>query len=146
LPSAAATAQAGLVDLAHGSGLDVFGALKGLGGQAYFGAVALSGGKAPDAAFGGDGYTDPLNFTGEGVTRESQAEAVAVQPDGKVVVAGYLQEGIRRPTSFSPLLVRYAAEGSLDPTSVPAVWSGRGRRATTGRSSATSRSPPTGRS
>lgn len=114
LPPAAATGQAGIVDLAQGTGPDVFGALKGLGKHGYFGVVAVAGEETPDAAFAGDGYSEPLTLSLEGVAYETQAEAVAAQPDGKVVVAGYVQEGIRRPQFFSPLLARYGADGSLD--------------------------------
>jgi uncharacterized delta-60 repeat protein len=115
-PVTAAVQQAGIVDLAQGSGTGGVAALKGLGGKGYFGAVALNGEGVPDASFGGDGYTDPLTPTFEGVAYQAQAEATVVQPDGKVVIAGYLEEGARQPKFFSPLLARYGADGSLDPT------------------------------
>lgn len=116
LPAAAAAHAAGIVDLAQGEGTKVFGALRGLGETGYFGVAGLSGGEAPDPSFGGDGYTDPLVLPWTGINLEAEAEAVAVQPDGKVVVVGYSEEGIRDPTAFAPLLARYSADGSLDPT------------------------------
>jgi uncharacterized delta-60 repeat protein len=113
LPAEAAEQQAGIVDLASGNGGAVFGALEGLGGRGFFGAVALAGGEMPITSFGDEGYTR-LHLPFSGFNVEPQAEAVAVQPDGKVVVAGYSQDGIRRPDSFAALLARYSPDGSLD--------------------------------
>jgi hypothetical protein len=45
-----------------------------------------------------------------------QAEALAVQRDGKLVVAGFSQEGIQEPVAFALLLARYRTDGSLDPS------------------------------
>ena len=58
-----------------------------------------------DLSFGGDGIvaTDFGN-------RDEHLRAVAVQPDGKIVAAGYTQEG----HSFDFALVRYTADGELD--------------------------------
>jgi uncharacterized delta-60 repeat protein len=117
LPVEASTLEAGIVDLAPGSGPTVFGALGGQGSKGYFGAVALAGGENLDAAFGEGGFSSPLKLPFGGFDNlEPQAGAVAAQPDGKVIVAGYSQEGIQRPVAFAPLLARYRADGSLDPT------------------------------
>jgi uncharacterized delta-60 repeat protein len=116
LPEEASRAAAGIVDLAAAPGGGTAGALKGLAGAGYFGAVRLTAAGAPDPGFGPGGFTSPLEVDPwEGINLEAQGEAVAAQEDGKTVVAGYLQEGIRRPTAFSPLLARYQADGSLDP-------------------------------
>ncbi|HEY8816478.1 MAG TPA: hypothetical protein VIP57_15420 [Candidatus Dormibacteraeota bacterium] len=114
LSAEAAERQAGIVDLATGNGEAVFGALEGLGGRGYFGAVALADGEVPITSFGDEGYTRLFHLPFSGFNVEPQAEAVAVQPDGKVVVAGYSQDGIRRPDSFAALLARYSPDGSLD--------------------------------
>jgi uncharacterized delta-60 repeat protein len=115
LPPQAAARLAGIVDLAAGPDGAVFGALKGLGSAGYFGAVGFDGSMSPSARFGDGGYTSPLGLPWEGVNLEAEAEAVAVELGGRVLVAGYSREGIRRPTSFSPLLARYTASGRLDP-------------------------------
>lgn len=115
LPAEAAAREAGIVDLAARLDGSVVGALKGLGGAGYFGAVGLDASMSPDPQFGEGGYTAPFGLPWEGFNTEAEAEAVAVEPAGKVVVAGYAQEGIHRPTTFSPLLARYTANGELDP-------------------------------
>lgn len=113
LPPEAAARLAGIVDLAARPDGPVFGALKGLGGAGYFGAVGFGAPMSPDPQFGEGGYTAPLSLPWEGINLEAQAEAVAVVPGGEVLVAGYSQEGIRSPTSFSPLLARYTPSGTL---------------------------------
>jgi len=114
LPPEASEALAGIEDLAAAPGGEVAGALKGLGRRGYFGAVRLTADGAPDSSFGQGGFTSPLEIPSESFDLEAEAEAVAVGGDGEVVVAGYTQEGIHG-TSFAPLLVRYRADGSLDP-------------------------------
>jgi uncharacterized delta-60 repeat protein len=118
LPPQAAMGEAGIADLADGSGSTVYGALAGQGtGGGYFGAVALAGGETPEASFGEGGFTGPLKLPFGGFDNLSpQAEALAVQGDGKLVVVGSSREGVREPVAFAPLLVRYRADGSLDPS------------------------------
>jgi uncharacterized delta-60 repeat protein len=117
-PSEAGEKEASIVDLAAAPDGTTVAALKGLGGPGYFGAVRLTSTGAPDPGFGDGGFTAPLllpPLTG-GFNFEAQAEAVAVQGDGKPVVAGFLQEGLHDPTTFTPLLARYQGDGSLDPS------------------------------
>lgn len=118
LPTEAAARQAGVFDLAHGSGTTVYGALGGSGSNSgYFGAVALTGGETPASGFGEGGFTAPLKLPFSGFDNLApQAEAIAVTPDGKLVVAGFSEEGVNGPVEFSPLLARYRADGSLDPS------------------------------
>lgn len=59
----------------------------------------------PDTSFSGDGKVTTAVGTGT-----DSAQAVAVQPDGKVVVAGYAQIG--GVEDFA--IVRYLADGTLD--------------------------------
>jgi uncharacterized delta-60 repeat protein len=76
---------------------------------------------APDATFAGDG-TATTDYAGH----EDQAKALAVQPDGKVVAAGYsvgLDSGDVSSRDFA--LARYNVDGTLDPT-----FSGDGMRTT----------------
>ena len=65
---------------------------------------------SPDATFGTNGYA-----TASPVADQSYLMAVAVQPDGRIVVAGYSPvspfDSRRRPT-----LARYNGDGSLDTT------------------------------
>lgn len=115
LPPEAAQKAVGILDLANGPGATAVGALGGSLGQGYFGAVRLTSAGAPDPSFGQNGLTPALGPPQSGLTQEAQAEAVALQSDGKLVVAGFLQEGLHDPTGFTPLLARYQADGSLDP-------------------------------
>ena len=64
----------------------------------------------PDAAFGGDGTVTTI--VGEGYSR---ADAVVVQPDGKVVVGGSVSP-VPGDLDSDFLLVRYNTDGSLDST------------------------------
>jgi uncharacterized delta-60 repeat protein len=115
LPSEASQALAGIDDLAAAPGGGSVGALKGLASHGYFGAVRLTAAGDPDPHFGQDGFTSLLPSPWGGFSAEPQAEAVAMQENGKAVVAGYVQEGIRNPTSFGTLIARYRVDGSLDP-------------------------------
>jgi uncharacterized delta-60 repeat protein len=118
LPAEASQKQASIVDLATAPDGTSVGALGGISDPGYFGAVRLTPAGEGDPAFGEGGFTAPLPVPHRwsGSNQEAQAEAVAVQGDGKIVVAGFLQEGIDYPTSFTMLLVRYQADGSLDPS------------------------------
>jgi uncharacterized delta-60 repeat protein len=61
-----------------------------------------------DPAFDGDGVVITAMGSGDAV-----AESVAVQPDGKIVVAGSAQDSAGAPLMA---LARYRVDGSLDPT------------------------------
>jgi uncharacterized delta-60 repeat protein len=74
----------------------------------YFGAVRYRRNGARDRGFGREGFTRPIEIQHFGRT---QAQGIAVQRDGKVVVAGW------RHKSNLParqLLVRYRSDGSFD--------------------------------
>lgn len=117
LPQEASRAGAGIVDLANARDGTTVGTLKGVAGPGYFGIVRLTSAGALDPTFGQGGFTAPLSVPRPwgGFNQEAQAEAVAVQVDGKAVVAGFLQEGLHDPTGFTTLLARYQTDGSLDP-------------------------------
>lgn len=75
------------------------------------------------ARYDSDGILDP-SFGSGGVVEtslhahfsgESEARAAAVQPDGKIVVAGQVDDYTGSTRTFKFALVRYAADGSLDP-------------------------------
>ncbi len=63
----------------------------------------------PDPSFSGDGRVTTV------VGATSGAEAVVVQPDGKVVVGGTVQP-VAGDLDTDYLLIRYTADGALDPT------------------------------
>jgi uncharacterized delta-60 repeat protein len=78
-----------------------------------------------DSSFGTIGkVVTPIGAT------HDYANAVALQPDGKIVVAGYMQT----PTSGQTVVVRYLSDGNLDPSfgtggkSLP-VFAGKGEGA-----------------
>lgn len=69
-----------------------------------------------------DGSTDGTFGTSGRVVTDvpdgaAGATAISVQPDGKIVAAGYYDAG-----QWSVLVARYAADGSLDPTFATAGW------------------------
>jgi uncharacterized delta-60 repeat protein len=74
----------------------------------YFGALRLRPNGAPDSSFGNDGFTQGLEVPHR--LAEAQAQAVAAQPDGKAVVAGFQAW----TGGFAPLLARYRTDGRLD--------------------------------
>lgn len=63
-----------------------------------------------DSGFGAGGKVTTDMIAG-GIVQE-EARAVAIQPDGKIVVAGFTRTGL----PFALALARYRADGSLDPT------------------------------
>lgn len=134
LPTVAAEARAGIIDLAAAPSGGAYAALSGLGRPAFFGLVRLEGSGAPDPSFGNGGFmapfADPLHppvRPGPSISGP-EAEAVAVQPDGKILVAGALAEraqvaeGDYTLEFFRPLLVRYLPDGSLDPSFGTGGW------------------------
>ena len=94
-----------------------------LAGQTYNGSdddvalVRYNANGTADASFGSGGIVT----TGIGSSHD-QANAIALQPDGRIIVAGQSFTG----ASYDFALVRYAANGSLDPTF------GSGGKVTTG--------------
>lgn len=73
--------------------------------QDYFGAVRYRHDGSLARGFGRSGFTEHLELRGH-----AQAQGIAVQPDGRIVVAGY--RNLRGPRA--PLLARYRPDGSLD--------------------------------
>lgn len=118
LPAEASQKAASIVDLATAPDGTTVGALGGISDSGYFGAVRLTAAGQPDPAFGEGGFTSPLPVPRRwsGFNQEVEAEAVAVQDDGKIIIAGFLKEGLDYPTSFTMLLARYQGNGSLDPS------------------------------
>lgn len=68
----------------------------------------------PDTTFDGDGNTDGvIANTIQGSPYDiSEAHAIALQPDGKILLAGTSSDG----SNFDTALVRYNTDGSLDTT------------------------------
>jgi uncharacterized delta-60 repeat protein len=114
LPPEAGGQAASIVDLAAAADGSTVGALGGFADRGYFGAVKLAANGSPAPTFGQNGLTAPLALGSGGFNREAQAEAVAVQGDDRIVVAGYLQEGVTYPRRFTSLLARYLPVGRLD--------------------------------
>ena len=77
-------------------GFVVVGRTEGTGFNRDFGVVRYKDDGSLDTGFGGDGIVT-TDFAGEG----DEANAVAVQPDGKIVVAGLPRAVADRPTDFA---------------------------------------------
>jgi uncharacterized delta-60 repeat protein len=71
-----------------------------------FGVARNNADGTPDASFSGDGR-QTTNFGGGDI-----ASAVALQPDGKIVVAGFSQQGLASRLVFA--LARYNSDGTPD--------------------------------
>jgi uncharacterized delta-60 repeat protein len=78
-----------------------------VGGTSYFGVSRTTPGGDPDLAFGDDGVTAPIEDL-----PSTQAVAVAVLPDDRIIAVGMLVTGSFSLSGF--VVVRYDANGSLD--------------------------------
>ena len=87
-----------------------------------FRVVRLDADGARDQGFGTQGAA-VADFGGE-----ERALAAALQPDGKIVVAGQS----RAQNSIRPVIARFSREGSLDPTFDPGGVEGDGRKVLVG--------------
>ena len=86
------------------------------GGAADFAVVRLLPGGALDNTFSGDGRAN-LTFGSPVFGGEERATAVAIQPDGKVVVAGYTDAGTSGGfDTFDFAVARFNPDGTLDGT------------------------------
>jgi uncharacterized delta-60 repeat protein len=103
----------GIVDLEPGGGGKLLAAVYPIArGGHYFAAARIRPNGRLDRGFGRDGFTAPFRSGRGEVTGGGhlQAEAVARQEDGKVLLAGYRDfEG-----SFAPALARFTKRGRLD--------------------------------
>jgi uncharacterized delta-60 repeat protein len=77
--------------------------------QDSFGLVRYGKDGSLDTGFGAAGFTAPPE--GRGLDT-AQTQAVVVQPNGRVVAAGFRQDAFR----YLPLLAGYRPDGSLDPS------------------------------
>lgn len=105
----------GIADLEPGGGGKLLAAVYAIArGGHYFAAARIRPNGRPDRSFGRDGFT-PRVRSGRGEVNGGgvlQAEAVAGQKGGKVLLAGYRD----REGAFAPALVRFTAKGRLDPS------------------------------
>ncbi len=88
----------------------IVAALGSAGETPYFGATRYRPGGALDKSFGKEGFA-ALEATYRGVSGEAEIEALAMQRDGKVVLAGYRHN---RNGHAAPLLVRLRSNGMPD--------------------------------
>lgn len=103
-------------DLASQRNGKIVGALASGGETPFFGAVRYRSGGALDRSFGEGGFAN-LEREFRGVEGEAQGEAVALQQDGRILIAGYraaTRFRENRPRRISPLLVRLLPNGSPD--------------------------------
>ena len=75
-------------------------------GQIFVGRLNADG--TVDTSFGADGFTNVA------VGPVSIANAVAIQPDGRIVVGGVSEDSASSPTNSIFALVRFNADGSVD--------------------------------
>lgn len=100
-------------DLAQASRGKFVAALGDLSGHTYFGAARFRSGGALDRGFGGGGTVDVRSIGGV----KAQAEAVAVEPDGDVLLAGFRTNDPNQESSldqYSAVLARFRPDGRLD--------------------------------
>jgi uncharacterized delta-60 repeat protein len=113
-PAEAQGRNVGVSDLAVLPGGGLLAAASGIEGSRYFAAARLGADGALDPGFGSGGFTKRLRIRRRGFAWEglrTQAQHLAVQRDGKVVVAGY---AVNESGGTAPLLARFRAEGALD--------------------------------
>ncbi len=133
-PRNAASAGAGIWGLDGAAEGKFVAALGGVGRYAYFGAAQFNQDGSLDQSFGSQGFTPQFEIPRSATATEyvTQAQGIAAQGDGKIVVAGLVQSIFLNRSRFLqhlPLLVRYQTDGSLDPSF------GEGGFAAPGRSS-----------
>ena len=86
------------------------------GHSTYIGAARLRADGSLDPSFGEKGFAEAVGLR-DGVViglGNSQGQAVAVQPDGKVVLVGYQAGGFSPRIKAAPVLVRFGTDGTLD--------------------------------
>lgn len=69
----------------------------------------------PDTGFGTGGSV-VMNVFNSNNTIYDTLEAVTVQPNGQIIVAGSSQDGANSPTQNDIIVARYDVNGALDPT------------------------------
>jgi uncharacterized delta-60 repeat protein len=82
----------------------------GTGSSEDFAVVRYNPDGSPDPTFDGDGRATTDFFSSEDIIK-----AVTIQPDGKIIAAGYSYSGTAN-TGYDYALARYNPDGSLDPT------------------------------
>jgi len=110
-----ATGQVGgIADLEPAAGGKMLAAVHSMAAKShYFAAARILPNGRLDPSFGADGFTHRFQFGRESEVAAGgvlQAEAVAAQKDGKVVLAGYRE--VR--SAFAPALARFTSRGRLD--------------------------------
>lgn len=95
-------------DLAPTGGGKMVATLEDFTGGGYFGAARLRQDGSPDPSFGSDGLAEARFDPPRG---EVQAQGVAVERDGRIVVAGFRRNTLGH---VDPVLVRFRSNGSLD--------------------------------
>jgi uncharacterized delta-60 repeat protein len=85
------------------------------GSSTYIGAARFRPDGSLDATFGDGGFAEAVGLRDGVITglKTGQGQAVALQPDGKVLLAGY-QAGFSSRTKAAPALVRFLPNGELD--------------------------------
>jgi uncharacterized delta-60 repeat protein len=103
----------GVSDLAEASDGDLVAALGGFGSARYFGSTRFTREGALDTGYGTDGFAHAHSLPNGRAPELLQAEAVAVDHEGRALVAGYRDNEVG---GTAPLLARFLADGSPDPS------------------------------
>ncbi len=88
-------------------------------GNFNFAVARLNPDGSPDTAFGSGGKAHVAFALGGGTLNDDEATALAIEPDGRIVVIGFAQRGV---TDYDFAIARLTANGSLDPS-----WNGTGK-------------------
>jgi uncharacterized delta-60 repeat protein len=115
-PSKTGSVGLGIRDLAAAGAGRLFAAVGDLAGgeRGYFAAARISPGGSLDASFGQDGYTARVRVRHggpAGAGLQLRARAVAIQRDGRVLLAGFQENELG---GTAPLLTRFRPNGALD--------------------------------
>ncbi len=106
----------GVADLAPAAGGGILAAVEGITRHShYFAAARIDADGGLDTSFGEGGFTTRLWFSHTHEIEQQgalQAEAVAEQTNGDIVLAGYLEH----QGGFAPALARFTPQGTLDST------------------------------
>jgi uncharacterized delta-60 repeat protein len=101
-----------ILDLAGDPGGKMVAAIGGgFFSSRYFGAASFTPDGTLDDSFGSEGFTEQVEIHREEMLVRSQAQAVAAQSDGKIILVGYQLDDVH---GTAPVLARYLPDGSLD--------------------------------